>query len=370
MRRYADIVSRVLLLLFSLCLCLLIAEGGIRMFYGKSIVLFPRFHTEAQYGKFTIRRLRPNTTFWHRSADGSWKFTINSKGFRAEQEYTYEKPVGVTRILSLGDSHTQGFECRQDKTFSSVIQQFLAKRGLKVEVINAGVSGFGTAEELVFLENEGIRYSPDVAVLGLYANDFDDNIKSGLFLLNNKRLVTSNYRHTPGTQILDFINAIPPLRWLSQFSYFYSLLFNCVWDWQKEILLDDKTQQLYAEFVVQQKDDDPIIVKYKQELLESLVKRMYQFCRNNHIYFVILDIPQLGELSGYKSSIPEELLSSLRDNCDTLIHCRDALTDDKSLDDVFVPHGHRHISETTHMRLGVETAERIEANIKPGGTRK
>ena len=54
---------------------------------------------------------------------------------------------------------------------------------MRAEAINAGVSGFGTAEALAFLENEG-HYRPDVVVLGFYANDFEDNLKAGLFALD------------------------------------------------------------------------------------------------------------------------------------------------------------------------------------------
>jgi hypothetical protein len=90
---------------------LLVAEGIVRLLFGGRIVLFPRFHDKASYGKYTIRRLRPNTTFWHHSVDGSWKFVTNSKGFRSDTEYSYDKPNGVLRVLCLGDSNTQGFEC-------------------------------------------------------------------------------------------------------------------------------------------------------------------------------------------------------------------------------------------------------------------
>ena len=36
-----------------------------------NIILAPRYHTDAVYGDFVLRRLRPNSVFWHTSPDGS-----------------------------------------------------------------------------------------------------------------------------------------------------------------------------------------------------------------------------------------------------------------------------------------------------------
>ena len=66
----------------------------------------------------------------------------------------------------MGVSNTQGFEVRQEHTFSAVSERYLRREGTSAEVINAGVSGFSTAEALVLLENEGINDKPDVVVLG------------------------------------------------------------------------------------------------------------------------------------------------------------------------------------------------------------
>src|SRR5262245_23571953 len=193
MKYNSALLKRIYLVIGRLVISLLVAEHIVRLLFGDRIVLFPRFHDTASYGKYTIRRLRPNTTFWHHSVDGSWEFVTNSKGFRSDSEYSYDKPNGALRVLCLGDSNTQGFECHQDKTYSSVIQRFLGKSGVKAEVINAGVSGFSTVEALVFLENEGIKYSPNVVVLGYFANDADDNIKADLFRMNNGALVENKY---------------------------------------------------------------------------------------------------------------------------------------------------------------------------------
>jgi lysophospholipase L1-like esterase len=145
--------------------------------------------------------------------DGAWKFVTNSRDFADTREFTYAKPPNTLRVLSLGDSHTQGYEVHQDLTFSAVLERYLKYRKINAEAINTGVSGFSTAEELVLLENEGVKYSPDVVILGFFANDFEDNLKAGLFGLDaQNRLVEKKYEHVPGVAIQNFIYAIPGVR--------------------------------------------------------------------------------------------------------------------------------------------------------------
>lgn len=159
--------------------------------------MFPRYHTDYRYGPYTIKGIRPNAEFWHTSVDGSWKYVTNGRGFRNTSDFEYDKPDGAIRIISLGDSHTQGYEVRQEFTFSAVLERYLGEHQKRAEVINAGVSGFSNAEELVFLENEGVKYQPEVVVVGFSTNDFEDNLKAGLFGLNGDRSLTesqSDYR--------------------------------------------------------------------------------------------------------------------------------------------------------------------------------
>src|SRR3954451_15931747 len=160
------LLGNLLLVLATLAICGSIGELVVRVAFKQQTVLFPRYHTDYQYGDYTLRGIRPQSEFWHTSVDGSWRFVTNDRGLRDSRNFAYEKPPGTLRVLALGDSHTQGYEVRQDATFSAVLERYLTSRGVRAEVLNTGVSGFSTAEEVVFLENEGYRYQPDVVVLG------------------------------------------------------------------------------------------------------------------------------------------------------------------------------------------------------------
>ena len=260
-----------------------IGEYCVRLLYKDETVMFPRYHTDVQYGQFTIRKIRPNSEFWHTSTDGSWKFTTNKQSFRNYKDFNYKKPEGLLRIISIGDSHTQGFEVRQDYTFSRIIEKYLCKKFDYVEVINAGVSGFSTAEELVFLENEGIKYAPDFVVLGFYANDIEDNIKAGLFKIKEDgSLVVQKNEHIPGVRIQNVIYKIPLVKWMSENSYFYSLLFNSTWGYFQRRLANKATGHVNEYAVPVQK----MFSKYQTDLTDALIKRMYKFCQKNDVKLI------------------------------------------------------------------------------------
>lgn len=248
---------------------------GIRLFAADNIVIFPRYHSEAQYGDFTVRRFRPNTVFWHTSVDGRWRFDINAQGFRNDRDFGYEKPYGTARIVVLGDSQMAGFEVRQGQTLSATLERYLNGQGVKAEVINTGVSGFSPAEALVVLENEALKYEPDFVILPLYANDFEDNIKSGIFPLDDDELIVKKYRHVPGVRILNLLNKFSMIRWLSENSYLYSVGLNTAWDMGKRMLSSQTRAELTTEYALSTNEVDD----YERELLAKLVERIFRLCR-------------------------------------------------------------------------------------------
>ena len=103
---------------------------------------------------------------------------INSKGLR-DREYAYAKPKGAKRALVLGDSFTWGYGVANDEIFTEVLEKRLAAAPVEWEILNAGVSGWGTDQELLFFIDEGVKYSPDIVVLAFYLiNDPVNNASS------------------------------------------------------------------------------------------------------------------------------------------------------------------------------------------------
>jgi hypothetical protein len=97
---------------------------------------------------------------------------INSRGLR-DLDRPYEKPPGIRRVLLLGDSFIEALQVPLEQTLARRLESRL---GSSVEVINAGVSSYGTASQLMFLREEGLRYDPDLVLLAFYAgNDVKNN---------------------------------------------------------------------------------------------------------------------------------------------------------------------------------------------------
>ena len=83
---------------------------------------------------------------------------------------TTTQTAGVTRIVFLGDSLTAGLGVDADEAFPSVVERALEREGLRVRVVNGGVSGDTTAGGLRRLDWL-LRQKPDVVVVGLGGND-------------------------------------------------------------------------------------------------------------------------------------------------------------------------------------------------------
>jgi hypothetical protein len=125
-----------------------------------------------------LSRHRPGAEGWFTS-EGKAYIKINSDGLR-DREHTLRKPPGTLRIAVLGDSYAEASQVDPDKAFWAVMQRRLgqceALVGREVEAINFGVSGYGTADELLTLREDVWKYDPDIVLLAfLTGNDVRNN---------------------------------------------------------------------------------------------------------------------------------------------------------------------------------------------------
>ena len=197
--------KNLLLVAGSLCFALLLSEGVLRIAgvaYNGSF-----FQGDTRLGW----ALRPNTEGWLIGETRNY-LRINSAGLH-DREHAFAKPPHTLRIAVLGDSCAEGAEQPIEKGFVSVLGQQLAHcstRGSKnVEVVNFGVSGYGTAQELLTLQDQVWKYNPDIVLLAFYAgndvfnNQRDLNPSSGAdqcpyFVFRNDQLVLDDsFRHSP-----------------------------------------------------------------------------------------------------------------------------------------------------------------------------
>jgi hypothetical protein len=126
--------------------------------------------------------LAPDEEGWWTSEGHAWVH-INHEGER-DTDHAIAKPAGMLRVAILGDSCTEALQVPLEQTFWKIMEPQLRatarSRGWRdAEVLNFGVAGYGTAQELLTLREKVWRYSPDVVVLAFYSgNDVRNNQRS------------------------------------------------------------------------------------------------------------------------------------------------------------------------------------------------
>jgi len=117
---------------------------------------------------YTGFRLRPDSegVFQH-----GIPAVVNSQGHR-DDEVTLEKPEDTFRILALGDSFTVGANVFQEQAYPQVLEDVLnARSKQEVEVVNAGVGGWGPFRYAQYYEHYGRQYDPDLVLIGFFAGN-------------------------------------------------------------------------------------------------------------------------------------------------------------------------------------------------------
>jgi len=138
----------------------------LRIVYGNQpVFIYPQvMHVPTSYGY----KLKPNQ--W-----GTYTLdkpvSSNSYGFR-DYEWNVPKKVGTYRIMCIGDSLTFGNAVRGEDTYPKVLESNLKVVNKNYEVISTAVGGWATFIELDFLKTEGVKYEPDMVVIGFFMNDF------------------------------------------------------------------------------------------------------------------------------------------------------------------------------------------------------
>lgn len=101
----------------------------------------------------------------------------NNRGFRGDDIAEGDSPA-IFRILTVGDSITDGFFVDNPATWQAVLQAELRKRlGMPVEVINGARGGGSLRKELHLLRQFAPDLKPDLVILTFVSNDIYDIFK-------------------------------------------------------------------------------------------------------------------------------------------------------------------------------------------------
>lgn len=184
-RRTAALLAYALLLLLLLEAVSRVALSNDHVFYrikgwdeASSRLLWVRRRNAGQRFGYQFDKYHPTRgwTLWPGLRDApvfdGRILNSNSKGLRGRTEYAYERDSSRHRILVLGDSYTFGDDVSDDETYSHFLELLLPN----TDVLNMGEHGYGQDQMLLYLREEGIKYHPDVVILGYVRFDTYRNI--------------------------------------------------------------------------------------------------------------------------------------------------------------------------------------------------
>ena len=169
-RPVSHVVARPLLALLGIVVVLVALELGLRLALGQRVDYDRAYWT---FHPWLGRAHPPHldvTVPFAEHPEGYFRLVTNNHGLREDADSSYEKLPGVSRILAMGDSHTDG-TVNNVETYPNVLEAELVQRGERVEVLNVGVAGYSPFTELLWYHLYGRLYQPEVVMVGLYVGN-------------------------------------------------------------------------------------------------------------------------------------------------------------------------------------------------------
>lgn len=190
-------------------------------------------------------RRKPNSRITATIADGeTFLYRYNSQGFR-DVEHPLEKPAETFRIIALGDSFTHGSAANDEDTYPDQLESISNRAhggSPRIEVINMGIPRYWPEAERLLLQHYGLRYDPDLVVIGFVFNDLSDTMRGVRHLT-----VSNGFLIHRGGGILS-----APLTWLYQHSHALRLpiswYFKRVADKQPRLTLEQAWERIFDEY--------------------------------------------------------------------------------------------------------------------------
>ncbi len=229
-------------LVFSLAVCLGIAEIGTRMILHTTpdgMQTFMRARLKPY--RLPVRQTQRNVERYLAGDRPAWIYDplqgwilnpawssddnpVNSIGMRSAREFDHAPPEGVLRIAAFGDSFVYGGEVGYEDTWTLGLEKMLVEQGIPAEVLNFGVPAYGIDQAYLRWRHVGREYDPDVVIFGFMANDVYRNMNviqtfyiagTGIpfskprFVLEGDRLRLVNSPTVPVDELPEVVAAFP-----------------------------------------------------------------------------------------------------------------------------------------------------------------
>lgn len=171
-------VPKILLVVVTLIIGMTCLEVGYRL--KKNIPLFGNMSNlpaDTTQRSSTFQRSSSSRLLYEPKPGAHSRYTgvdnfISSQGLR-DREYSVEKPADTFRIAFVGDSIVYGYGVPVEHSLPKQLEAMLNNnpKKKKFEVMNFGVPGWGTSQELEWYLRKVKPFSPDLVIVGYCLND-------------------------------------------------------------------------------------------------------------------------------------------------------------------------------------------------------
>jgi len=170
MNHYRLRFLKLLTVLFGSLLAIVVVESSIRLFH-----LYSEDRLIAHHPHYGVMNI-PGASGWFVKGDVRQHVSINSLGLR-DHQYDQKQLLNKT-ILLLGDSFISAFQVPLHETCQAVTERILAETvNEPIEILPGACNGWGTKNQLEYMEREGLAHNPVMVVLALFPdNDLMDNL--------------------------------------------------------------------------------------------------------------------------------------------------------------------------------------------------
>jgi lysophospholipase L1-like esterase len=211
---------------------------------------------------------------------------INSHGFRGP-EFSEEKQSDVYRVFFVGGSTSFGAASSESDTIPTLIQNEINNldTGLKIEIINAGISSAYSFTEKYLIQNDLAKFQPDLIIIYSGGNDSHNRY---------------NETYHPHTVSSNQTNISPT---------FIQVIKKIITD------VDYKTPIILSKILTNVSNVIPVSESSKNQVQELWTTRMNETCNTNNdlgIETIVFVQPMLG--SGDKQLSDSEKIEILKYN--------------------------------------------------------
>ena len=296
-------------LCMSLILGLLGAEIGLRQLYADRLVSLYDWDDQLHY------RPAPDTqrVFQRLPINGGQRITtrFNRQGYRGEE---LSSEYRLPRIAVYGDSFIQAEYSAESETFVKQLgAAWRQSTGQAVEMVNAGVVGYGPDQALLKLRAELPSLQPDFVIFTCFAdNDLGDLLRNKLLSVKDGQLVMLHPQRASTCRHPGLGESRQPLIWQmarqvvrgiqatagSTPSLMEQWLAQCQMEYQEVRSGDELVRQLqydhYDADVSLQPGSDS--ARYKQELLRAVLNEVKVTLDQTGIPGLVLIVPSPADL--------------------------------------------------------------------------